>query len=68
MLGVWCNPFGVDDKHISANIVGKYRKWLGRSKNGHLLSTLNWLSYQVVLWSGIYEVWYCHVGNSIVYT
>ena len=34
MLSIWSCPTGDDDKHIETDIVGKYQKWLFRSKTG----------------------------------
>ena len=53
MFGVWSCPTGNDDKHVTENIIQKYRTWLNRSKNGHLPARLNWISYRFSLWSGI---------------
>ena len=53
MLGVWSSPNGRDDKHINENIIGRYKKWLSRSKNGHLPAKLNWMSHRFSLWTGM---------------
>ena len=53
MLGIWSCPTGSDEKHITENIIRKYRIWLRRSKNGHLPAHLNWISYWISLWSSI---------------
>jgi len=53
MLGVWSCPTGNDKKHIETNVVGKYRTWVDRSRNGHLPTKLNWISYNFKLWPGM---------------
>ena len=53
MLGVWSCPMGQDDKHIQENVIGRYKRWLSRSNNGHLPAKLNWISHRLSLWSGM---------------
>jgi hypothetical protein len=53
MLGVWSFPTGDNNKHVQDNIIARYKKWVNRSKNGHLPSKLNWMSYRSTLWPGI---------------
>jgi len=53
MLGIWSCPTGKDKKHIETNIIQKYKTWVDRSKNGHLPTKLNWISYNYKLWPGM---------------
>jgi hypothetical protein len=38
MLGVWSSPSGNNNTHLDNNIIARYRTWISRSKNGHLLA------------------------------
>ena len=39
ILEIWSYPPRLDNIHIAENITGRYRKWLSRTKNGHLPAT-----------------------------
>ena len=53
MLGVFSCPMGTDATHLEERVVKRARVWTNRSKNAHLPSHLNWMSYRFKLWAGI---------------
>jgi len=53
MLGVYSCPMGADDVHLEERVIKRARQWTDRSKNAHLPSHLNWMSYRFKFWAGI---------------